>query len=94
MLQLWSLSVALNVLLIRHGETVWNVQGRVQGSDDSALTEEGVRQAVATGRRLAGMRIDAVYSSPILRAKRTAELILQEAKCDLPICDEPRLAER
>ena len=40
------------------------------------------------------MRIDAVYSSPILRAKRTAELILQEAKCDLPICDEPRLAER
>jgi len=70
---------ALRILLIRHGETTWNAQGKVQGSADSPLTDEGVQQAVLTGRRLANLptaRI--IYTSPLPRAKRTAELIAKE----------------
>ena len=63
------------LILIRHGETVWNREGRIQGHLDSALTEEGVAQAIACGQRLAGESIDAFYSSDMGRARRTAELI-------------------
>jgi probable phosphoglycerate mutase len=63
------------VVLIRHGETVWNREGRMQGFDDSPLTEKGVRQAEATAAALSAQRFDAVYASPQGRAKRTAEII-------------------
>ena len=96
MLQLLSCACGLHVLLIRHGETSWNVEGRVQGSADSALTEQGVQQAIATGRRLSGGAVRAVYSSPLPRARRTAELIVNELSFEpaLHVLEEPRLAER
>ena len=80
MLQLFVFSPALHVLLIRHGETVWNAEGRVQGAADSALTEHGVQQAQTTGRRLAKMSQlqREIYTSPLPRARRTAELIAAE----------------
>jgi len=65
------------VLLVRHGETEWNVQHRIQGQGDSALTEAGERQAELLGDRLAGTHIDAVYSSDLTRALRTAEAIAE-----------------
>lgn len=60
------------LILIRHGETLWNQQGRMQGQQDSPLTELGVRQARQLGLRLREVRFDALYSSDLGRAYRTA----------------------
>jgi probable phosphoglycerate mutase len=59
--------------LARHGETEWSRDGRHTGRTDVALTAEGVRQAEALGRRLKGIDFDLVLTSPLLRARATAE---------------------
>lgn len=60
------------LILIRHGETLWNRQGRMQGQQDSPLTEFGEQQARRLGRRLAGIAFDTLYSSDLGRAHQTA----------------------
>ncbi|GAA0904172.1 2,3-diphosphoglycerate-dependent phosphoglycerate mutase GpmB [Rothia nasimurium] len=62
------------VILARHGETEWNVAGRAQGREDSPLTAAGLEQAEALGRRLASLGVGHIISSPLLRARRTAEI--------------------
>lgn len=61
--------------LIRHGETEWNVAGRLQGHSDSPLTEQGLAQVRARAKSLRHIRFAAFYSSDLLRALRTAEII-------------------
>ena len=63
------------VVLIRHGETYWNKEGRLQGIGDSHLTDLGIRQAEAAAEALTGEHFDAVFASPLIRAKKTAEII-------------------
>lgn len=63
------------MLLVRHGETEWNVQGRWQGHSDSELTERGVRQAKNLAEALAEEEMAAVYCSDLRRAQRTAEIV-------------------
>ncbi len=63
------------ILLIRHGETAWNAEKRLQGHLDIALNAEGARQAALLGAALAPERIDHVVSSDLLRARQTAEAI-------------------
>jgi probable phosphoglycerate mutase len=63
------------LILVRHGETAWNQQGRYQGHADSALTEAGVEQARALGTRLKRETFAALYSSDLGRARQTAEII-------------------
>jgi broad specificity phosphatase PhoE len=63
------------VILVRHGETEWNLNGRIQGHSDSALTTLGSEQGRRAAERLAGKRIAAVYASPAPRARDTGELI-------------------
>lgn len=78
-------------IVVRHGETVGNVQGRLQGQQDSELTELGLRQAQALAESFDGERIDALYSSDLWRAARTAEHIAD--RIGLPVQKDERLRE-
>lgn len=68
----------MQILLVRHGETPWNAEGRYQGQRDIALSALGEAQARALGERLRGVPIDRAVASPLSRARRTAELALGE----------------
>lgn len=80
------------LVLVRHGETAWNVEGRIQGHLDIPLNETGLAQADAVGKRLSGERFDAIYSSDLIRAYRTASPAVTDPARD--IRREPRLRER
>jgi probable phosphoglycerate mutase len=64
----------MELLIVRHGESVANAEGRMQGQRDYPLSEAGVTQATLLGRFLArsGLRFDAAYTSPLTRARATA----------------------
>lgn len=79
-------------VLIRHGETVWNLEGRIQGWQDSPLTPRGLAQADALATRLAALSFDALYSSDLPRAALTAEKISRAT--GQPVLVDPRLRER
>src|SRR5258706_5628474 len=66
----------MNVLLVRHGETPWNREGRYQGRTDIALSETGLAQARSLGVRLAQIPIAIAISSPLSLARNTARTIL------------------
>ena len=79
--------------VLRHGQTDYNVERRLQGQRESRLTELGRRQADGTGRALAamGLAFDACYCSPLRRARETAELVaVRLGLCPIP---DPRLQE-
>ncbi len=62
----------MEILLIRHGETQWNRELVFRGRADIELSERGKKQAQLLGERLGSMEIDAIFSSPLLRATQTA----------------------
>lgn len=68
--------MALNIYLIRHGKTQWNLEGRLQGLTDTALVEEGVNGAKQVGEALKGVDFSACYSSMLKRAQDTANYII------------------
>jgi probable phosphoglycerate mutase len=80
------------ILLIRHGETAWNAEKRLQGHLDVPLNAEGRRQAAALGRALRDEHLDAVIASDLSRAKETAQAVA--AARDMPVQIEPDLRER
>lgn len=65
-----------HLFLTRHGETVWNTQSRMQGRQDSPLTEIGLRQANRLAEELRDIPLDLIWSSPAPRARKTAEIIM------------------
>lgn len=67
----------LKFYLVRHGQTEFNVERRLQGRVDSPLTEKGIRDAMALGEHLSDVDFDLVLASPSKRAQRTAELICE-----------------
>lgn len=79
-------------LLVRHGETDWNLQHRVQGHTDRPLNDTGREQALALARELENMKIDAVYSSDLMRAHETARIVAGERGLDVIVI--PGLRER
>ena len=73
----------MRIILVRHGETDANKEGRFQGASDAPLNQTGLSQAQALGRRLSSEQIVAVYSSPQTRAMQTATPIAESRS--LPI---------
>lgn len=80
------------IILIRHGETVWNQQRRMQGHSDSPLSETGVRQARLLARHLKPIAFSALYSSDSGRAQHTARSVAEVTGHDIVF--DPRLRER
>ncbi len=70
-------TLSIRVILVRHGQSTYNSQERIQGRcDESVLTETGHAAALQVGVALKDLTFEAIYSSPLQRAKQTAELIL------------------
>lgn len=65
------------LLIARHGETIWNTQGRIQGHSDIELSDSGIQQARFLADRLRSVTLDAAYCSDLLRASQTAEIALE-----------------
>lgn len=73
----------LNIYLVRHGETEWNIEKRLQGWQDSNLTEKGIEDANALHDHLIDIKFDAIYSSSSKRAFKTAEIIAGNRKLEV-----------
>lgn len=81
-----------HIVLIRHGETEWNAERRLQGHIDIALNEEGLRQAGALAAALSGEHFDAIVSSDLQRAAQTAQALASLK--GMPVASDPHLRER
>lgn len=68
---------AITVYFVRHGQTYFNTYRHVQGWSDSPLTQQGILDAQQTGQRLAQIQFDQAYCSDTMRARHTAQMILQ-----------------
>lgn len=79
---------------VRHGQTIWNVENKICGATDIALTEFGHQQAVETGEKILkeGIQADEILYSPLVRAADTAKHISDMT--GIPARPEPRLTEQ
>jgi probable phosphoglycerate mutase len=84
--------MATEITIVRHGETTWNVEKRIQGHSNSKLTENGVLQAELVGNALAKRQFNVLISSDLERAAETAKIINKTLL--LPHEYNPNLRER
>jgi broad specificity phosphatase PhoE len=81
----------MKLILIRHGETEWNKQRRIQGCrSDTRLSQKGLEQADRLAAVLRKERIDAIYASPMKRASETAQIIAEACKLPVHVFNELR----
>jgi broad specificity phosphatase PhoE len=80
------------LLLVRHGETDWNADGRLQGHTNRPLSDFGRRQARQLAEELDGEKLDALYSSDLARARATAEIVGE--RLGLAVALDPDLREK
>lgn len=78
----------MRLVLLRHGRTAWNAEDRYQGHTDIPLDDVGRDQAAEAARRLAGHTFDLAASSPLLRARATAEAVMRGRSGQLIIDDD------
>ena len=81
------------IYIVRHGETRANVKGYLQGWSDDPLNENGIKLAEITGQKMKGTKFDFCISSPLTRAKETAEILLRESNNRIPIAYDERIRE-
>lgn len=88
----------MKILLVRHGETDFNKNKRIQGHTDIPLNETGENQAINAGSKISKYDVDAAFSSPLKRAIQTARLMLDNSKNnsnkELEIITDDRLIEK
>ena len=85
------------LVLVRHGESEWNLKNLFTGWRDVGLTEKGIKEAQAAGRRLKaqGFRFDVAFTSALVRAQHSLDLMLDElAQKDIPVLKDQALNER
>jgi broad specificity phosphatase PhoE len=80
------------LLLVRHGETDWNADGRLQGQTDRQLSDFGRSQARRLAEELENENLEAIYSSDLSRARETAEIVAE--RLGLPVSLDPDLREK
>ena len=78
----------MKIYLIRHGQTDWNLEGKFQGREDIELNESGISQAITCGKAIRDQSFGAVITSPLSRAKRTAEIIAEYVDVKQVIIEE------
>ena len=81
----------VRIILIRHGETTWNTEGRYQGQEDTPLSERGIRQGMACAEGLKDIHIDRAISSPLSRSYETCRMAAE--KHGLVVEKDERLTE-
>lgn len=82
------------LVLVRHGQSIWNLQNRFTGWVDVPLTDQGRAEASRAGERIKGLSLDVAYTSGLTRAQTTCALILQSAGLELPVIRDQALNER
>ena len=80
------------LVFVRHGVTAWNKEGRAQGSTDVPLDDEGIEMAERVADRFNKEEWDIIYTSPLIRAKKTAEIIA-DRKPEVNLLMDERLRE-
>jgi broad specificity phosphatase PhoE len=80
----------VKLVLARHAESAWNAERRFQGRTDVGLSDAGLAQAAALARAVARRRVGAVYSSPLRRARETAEIVAKERGLTVTLVDDLR----
>jgi len=84
------------LVLIRHGQSLWNAENRFTGWTDIDLSKKGEKEAKAAGEKLENISFDVVHTSALMRAQRTAEIIIKNNKIseNIPTYKDERLNER
>ncbi len=86
----------IKLVLVRHGESIWNLENKFTGWTDVGLTEKGIKEAIDAGKVLKekGFTFDIAFTSVLKRANDTLDYILKEMDLNIPICYSYKLNER
>jgi 2,3-bisphosphoglycerate-dependent phosphoglycerate mutase len=82
------------LILIRHGQSIWNLENRFTGWVDVPLSAQGKDEARKAASQLGGMKLDVAYTSALTRAQHTLSIILEELGLELPVIKDQALNER
>lgn len=82
------------LILVRHGQSLWNLENRFTGWVDVPLTEQGYAEARQAGERIRGLHIDVAYTSNLSRAQETLRTILETLNLKVPVIRDQALNER
>lgn len=77
----------MKVYILRHGRTKWIEEGRTQGRKQNRLSKDGVRGVEATAEKLKDKKIDAIYSSPLMRTMQTARIVNEYHNVEIKKCE-------
>ncbi|HVA69080.1 MAG TPA: histidine phosphatase family protein [Candidatus Binataceae bacterium] len=80
-------------MLMRHGETAWNRQGRVMGRSAIDLDDSGRAQVAATAEFIRTIAPDLIVTSPLVRARQSADIVAEALGGGIPVIEEPKIAE-
>ncbi len=81
----------MKLYVVRHGQTIWNQEQKVQGRTDIPLNEEGIKEAWNLKKLVDTLKIDLVITSPLKRAKQTAQILVDK---NIKIIEDERIIER
>ncbi|HJP83028.1 MAG TPA: 2,3-diphosphoglycerate-dependent phosphoglycerate mutase [Fimbriimonadaceae bacterium] len=82
------------LILIRHGQSIWNLENRFTGWVDVPLTKQGEEEARAAAKKMHGMQVDVAYTSALRRAQHTLDIILETMGLETPVIRDQALNER